>query len=124
MTTATPPDFENLEQLRQYLLGYAECRDWQQFHSPKNLVMALSVEASELLELFQWLTPEQSHKLPQNTRCAVQQEMADVFMYLVRLADVLEVDLLQACREKAALNETRYPADKVRGSAKKYTEYE
>jgi dCTP diphosphatase len=113
----------DLTQLRNKLRDYVEARDWDQFHSPKNLVMALSVEASELLEHFQWLSEEQSHTLTPEKHEQVAQEMSDVLVYLVRLADKLDIDLLEAADAKLKLNALKYPADKVRGSAKKYTEY-
>ena len=114
---------DRLLELRVRLAEFAAARDWDQFHSPKNLAMALSVEASELLEEFQWLTEEQSRALDAERRERVRLEMADVLIYLLRLADKLGVDLLHAATEKIALNEQKYPADRVRGSARKYTEY-
>lgn len=98
-------------------------RDWEQFHSPKNLAMALIVEAAELLEHFQWLTTEQSEALPVDKRREVELEMADIFIYLMRLCERLDVDLLKVVEQKIQMNEEKYPADKVRGSAKKYSEY-
>ncbi len=112
-----------LADLQQRLKAFAEERDWEQFHAPKNLVMALSVEAAELVEHFQWLTAEQSEHLPAGTKHEVALEMADILIYLLRLAERLDVDLLAAVEEKIALNAAKYPAEKVRGSAKKYTEY-
>lgn len=111
------------DDLKQRLRAFAQARDWEQFHSPKNLAMALIVEAGELVEQFQWLTPEQAGALPSDKREAVRQELADVLLYLVRLADVLDIDLAQAAHDKIALNDRKYPAEKVRASAKKYTEY-
>jgi dCTP diphosphatase len=108
-----------LAALRRRLREFARVRDWEQFHSPKNLSMALIVEAAELVEHFQWLTEAQSRSLAPNKRREVEAEVADVFIYLTRLADLLDVDLLQAAERKIALNEKRYPADKVRGSAAK-----
>ena len=105
------------------LRDFVQERDWVKFHSPKNLTMALSVEAAELMEHFQWLEESESRELPPEKRAAVQDEMADVLIYLVRLADELGVDLLDAAVQKMARNEDRYPADKVRGSAKKASEY-
>ena len=109
--------------LRDTLRQFAAERDWDQFHSPKNLAIALSVEASELLGHFQWLTEEQSSRLPPEKRDQVRDEMADVLLYLVRLADKLEVDLLDAAAKKIAKNAKKYPAGQVRGSMKKYTDY-
>lgn len=113
-----------LEDLKSRLRRFADERDWDQFHAPKNLVMALSVEASELLEHFQWLSEQQSQELPAEKLQEVAYEMADIFIYLMRLSDKLGVDILKAVEEKIVMNERKYPADKVRGSSKKYTEYQ
>lgn len=110
----------SLNTLRTQLRAFAAEREWQQFHSPKNLAMALSVEAAELLEHFQWLTEEQSRNLPPQTLAAVSHELADVLLYLVQLADGLGLDLLQAAQAKLALNEAKYPAEKARGKHLKY----
>ena len=112
-----------LTSLRDALRRFAAARDWQQFHTPKNLAMALSVEAAELVEHFQWLTDRQSRELPPDKRTAVAAELADVLIYLVRLADRLDVDLGTAVDAKIAENEAKYPAAKVKGSARKYSEY-
>lgn len=112
-----------LDELKRELREFARARDWEQFHSPKNLSMALSVEAAELVEHFQWMTEEQSARLDADKHAAVASEMADIFIFLLRLADRLEVNLLQATRHKIALNQQRYPKDKVKGSSKKYNEY-
>ncbi len=109
----------SLDDLRNQLREFAQARDWEQFHSPKNLSMALIVEAAELVEHFQWLTESQSQTLDQEKREQVAQELADVLLYLVRLADRLDIDLLDAARRKLVINAQKYPADKVRGSAKK-----
>jgi NTP pyrophosphatase (non-canonical NTP hydrolase) len=109
-----------LRDLRDELRAFAAARDWDQFHSPRNLATALAVEAAELLEPFQWLTDEQGRDLPSETRAAVEEEMADVLLYLVRLADKLDVDLAAAARAKIIRNAERYPADKARGSSRKY----
>jgi NTP pyrophosphatase (non-canonical NTP hydrolase) len=114
---------KDLQQLKLYLRDFAHQRDWQQFHSPKNLSMALTVEAAELLEQFQWLSEEQSKTLSPEQHLAVSDEIADIQVYLVRLADQLDIDILQAVERKTALNEAKYPADKVRGSARKYSDY-
>lgn len=110
--------------LASRLRQFAADRDWNQFHSPKNLVMALGAEAGELTEIFQWLTEENSHRVTEDARSGsrVREELADVLIYLVRLADVLGVDLDEAAREKISDNERKYPADRFRGSARKYTE--
>jgi len=112
----------DLEGLRTRLRDFAAARDWDQFHSPKNLAMALSGEAGELLEIFQWLTEEQSRRLDDKARSAAADEIADVLLYLVRLADKLGLDPLAEAQRKLADNERRYPVEKARGSAKKYTE--
>jgi NTP pyrophosphatase (non-canonical NTP hydrolase) len=113
-----------LRELQRRLAEFAAARDWQQFHSPKNLAMALSVEVGELVEEFQWLTEEQSRSLDDERRERVRLELADVFIYLLRLADGLGVDLLRAADDKIALNERKYPAERVRGDARKYDEYD
>lgn len=117
------PNPHGLSQLRDALRKFAEERDWDQYHSPKNLASALSVEAAELLERFQWLTEDQSRNLPPEELQKVREEMADVLNYLVRLADKLDVNLLEAAREKIEKNAQKYPVDKARGSAKKYSEF-
>jgi len=113
-----------LSDLKQRLRDFAAARDWEQYHSPKNLTMALSVEVSEIVEHFQWLTEEQSKALPKDKQAEVETELADTFIYLIRLADKLDVDLLAAASKKIKLNEEKYPAEKVRGSSKKYSEYQ
>ena len=115
---------EEFKVLQKELQDFADERDWDQFHSPKNLSMALSVETSELVECFQWLTEEQSHNLSPKQRQAVVEEMADVQIYLLRLATKLDVNLLEAVEQKILKNAEKYPADKVKGSSKKYTEYQ
>ena len=112
----------SLSALRNDLRRFAAARDWQQFHTPKNLAMALSVEAAELLEHFQWLTPEQSSRLDAKARRAVGEELADVLLYLTRLADVLGIDPLAAARRKLRLNARKYPVSKAKGNARKYSE--
>jgi NTP pyrophosphatase (non-canonical NTP hydrolase) len=111
---------DSLEALRQALAEFAAERDWDQFHNPKNLAMALAGETGELLEHFQWLTFEESANLPPEVRAEVELEMADVLLFLTRLADKLGVDLLQAAEKKLALNAEKYPVDKARGKATKY----
>jgi len=111
------------EEIKTRVRGFAEARDWEQFHSPKNLAMALSVEAAELVEIFQWLTEEQSSQLSQEEREQVADEIADVQVYLVRLADRLRIDIPAAVSQKMRKNEQKYPVDLVRGSARKYSEY-
>jgi dCTP diphosphatase len=113
---------DSLHELREALRGFAAERDWDQFHSPRNLATALAVEAAELLEPFQWLNESESRDPPPATRAAVEEEMADVLLYLVRLADRLDVDLAQAARTKMARNAEKYPVEKSRGSSRKYDE--
>lgn len=115
---------QELESVRKRLREFAAVRDWDQFHSPKNLSMALSVEASELVECFQWLTEEQSYSLNAEQLTAVTDEIADVQLYLIRLADKIGVDIGVAIEQKIKKNEAKYPAEKVKGSSKKYSEYE
>ncbi len=110
----------SLETLRDELRRFVAERDWQQFHSPKNLSMALSAEAAEVLEHFLWQSGEMSCDLTSAKRDAVAEELADVLIYLVRLGDVLDVDLLRAAARKMEKNATRYPAEQVRGRAVKY----
>jgi dCTP diphosphatase len=114
---------EALRALQQRLAAFAAARDWERFHSPKNLAMALSVEAAELVEEFQWLTETESTQLDPERKERVRLELADVFIYLLRLADRLDVDLTRAAEDKIALNERKYPTERVRGDARKYSEY-
>ena len=113
-----------LHALTEQIRSFARERDWDQFHSPKNLSMALIAEAAELLEHFQWATEEQSYALGPDKLQEVKHEIADVFIYLIRLSDRLNIDLLDAAREKLDLNKKKYPADKVRGDARKYSDYD
>jgi dCTP diphosphatase len=113
----------DIDKLIEKLRNFAEERDWGQFHSPKNLSMALTVEAAELLEQFQWLTEEQSSALDQKQLDRVEEEIADVFLYLLRLADVLNLDMINAAEKKLIKNAKKYPVEKVKGSSKKYDEY-
>lgn len=113
----------DLTAMRDYLRDFAEKREWTQFHSPKNLAMALAVEAAELLEHFQWVTEAESHSMEPERLAAVADEIADVQLYLVRLADRLNIDITKAVADKTLKNEAKYPVEKVRGSSRKYTEY-
>jgi NTP pyrophosphatase (non-canonical NTP hydrolase) len=113
----------DLVELRDLVRQFVSERDWDKFHTPKNLATALSVEASELLEPFQWLASGDTSELDEAKLTAIRHEMADVLVYLVRLADKMDVDLFQAVLEKMALNRAKYPADKVRGDPRKYSEY-
>ena len=101
-----------VDNLATRLRAFADARDWEKFHTPKNLASALSVEASELLEIFQWMTPEESSDASNNeaTLVAIKDECADVFIYLVRIADILGVDLINAANAKIDRNEHRFPA--------------
>ena len=117
-----PPD--SLDQLNATLLEFARERDWEQFHSPKNLSMALAGEAGELLEHFQWLSEQQSANLDPGKKDAVAMELADILIYLVRLAERLEIDLLEVAHRKIAINQARYPAERVRGDARRAEEYD
>ena len=111
-----------LDSLRDQLRAFAAARDWDQFHSPKNLAMALSAEAGELLEIFQWLTEAQSRSLSPEAQAAASDEIADVLLYLIRLSDKLGIDPVAAANRKIVANAAKYPADKARGSSRKYTE--
>lgn len=113
---------DSLDDLARQLEQFASARDWHQFHSPKNLASALVVEAGELLEHFQWLTEDQSRRLPPEKVTAAGAEMADVLLYLVQLAGALRIDLVEAARAKLAVNETRYPVDRARGNSRKHDE--
>ncbi len=113
---------DSLDELSQQLQRFAQERDWQQFHSPKNLASALVVEAGELLEHFQWLTEEQSLTLPIENRDAVAAELADVLLYLVQLSHALGIDPIAASQAKMKQNAVRYPVDLAKGTSKKYNE--
>jgi dCTP diphosphatase len=113
---------KELDELRDVLRHFTTDRAWDQFHSPKNLAISLSVEASELLEHFQWLSESESAALAPEARARVREELADVLLYLIRLADKLDLDLIECAREKLRLNAAKYPVEKARGNAKKYTE--
>lgn len=115
---------DSLDNLNARLKAFAQARDWEQFHSPKNLTMALIAECAELVEHFQWLTEEQSRNLPEEKREEVALEMADILIYLIRTAERLDIDLLAAAEHKIAINESRYPADKVYGDARRASEYD
>ena len=112
----------DFDQLTRRIREFTEARDWQQFHSPKNLGMALIVESAELVEHFQWLTEAQSRTLPPEKLVEVAEELADIQIYLIRIADQLNVNLLDAVDKKIMANAEKYPIDKARGNAKKYNE--
>lgn len=112
-----------LQALQDALRTFAREREWEQFHSPKNLASALSVEAAELLEHFQWMTEEQSRTLGEEKKNDVAEEVADVFLYLLQLSDKLGIDLFATAQRKLEINAAKYPVDLARGSSKKYSEY-
>jgi NTP pyrophosphatase (non-canonical NTP hydrolase) len=114
---------KSLEEIRNRIRKFRDERDWMQFHNPKNLACSISIEANELLEHFQWSTPEESLTIARKKKTEISHEIADVAVYLIELADNLGIDLAKSITEKMAHNEAKYPADKVRGSSKKYTEY-
>jgi NTP pyrophosphatase (non-canonical NTP hydrolase) len=114
-------ELTTLRALRDRLHRFAQQRDWEKFHSPKNLAMALSVEVAELMEHFQWVSEAASSRLSPEQLAEVRHELADVLIYLVRLADKLDVDLLAAASDKMVLNAAKYPAHKARGNSRKYT---
>ncbi len=116
---AGPQKFQELD---KKVCRFAEDRDWSQFHSPKNLSMALSVECAELMEHFQWLTESQSRRLKPRQKREVEMELADIQIYLIRLSQVLGVDLIAASNKKLVENAKKYPVEKSKGSAKKYTD--
>jgi dCTP diphosphatase len=118
-----PAEPAGLAALARRLREFARARDWEQFHSPKNLAMAMIAECGELVEHFQWLSEEQSYRLSVEQREAVALEMADILIYLVRCADRLDLDLLAAAQRKIEINESRYPVDRVYGSAKRAEAY-
>jgi dCTP diphosphatase len=123
MSTVLPEDNRDpLVDLRNELRRFVADRDWDQFHSPKNLAIALSVEAGELLEHFQWVSDAESAALAPEARAKIREELADVLLYLVRLADKLDVELTAAAADKIRINAIKYPVEKSRGSRKKYTE--
>lgn len=112
-----------MEDLKKQLKEFAKDRDWEQFHSPKNLAMAVSVEVSEILEIFQWMTEEESRRLKGKTLQNLEEEIGDVMNYLVALADKFGIDPIEAAKKKLVINEKKYPESLVRGSSKKYNEY-
>ncbi len=117
MTNAIP----DLDTLKLRIREFAHAREWERYHTPKNLAMAMIVEAAELVEQFQWLTPEESGALSREKHEAVCHEVADVLIYLTRLADLLDIDLLDAACAKLDINARKYPVDKARGNAEKYS---
>lgn len=114
----------NVELIQQRLREFANERDWEQFHTPKNLAIALSVETSELLEIFQWMSDQQAMDVKNDLKLMekVSHEVADIMLYLLRLADVLSLNLNEITKSKIEINEIKYPIEKSRGTSKKYTE--
>lgn len=115
---------DTLDELHARINTFVAERDWAQFHSPKNLAMAMIVEAAELVEQFQWDTPQESQNLTPEKREAVSHELADTFVYLLRIAEVLNIDLIEAANKKIVLNALKYPVEKSKGSNAKYTKYQ
>jgi len=113
-----------LEDITQKIRTFRDARDWAQFHNPKDMAVALSIEASELLEHFLWKSPEEVEARVQSHHGEIADEIADIAVYLVELADNLGIDLFAAMEQKMEKNAAKYPADRVRGSSKKYNEYE
>ncbi|MDH5298063.1 MAG: nucleotide pyrophosphohydrolase [Desulfobulbaceae bacterium] len=112
-----------MQSLKEQVAHFAKERDWEKFHSPKNLAMGLSVETSELLEIFLWLTEEESHKLPESKLADLKEEIGDIMIYITNIANKFNIDPIECAKQKIELNRTKYPSELVRGSAKKYTEY-
>ncbi len=112
-----------MQELTRQIEEFVQERDWVQFHSPKNLSMALTVEASELLEIFQWMSERESLAPDSATREKISDELADVFIYAIQLCQTLDIDLLEATRSKMVKNAEKYPVEKAKGTAKKYDEY-
>ena len=114
----------NIKDIQKQLADFADERDWDQFHNPKNLAMALSVEASELVEIFQWLTPEQAEEIMDSSQSDhVKEEVADVMIYLLRLADKLDIDLESIVNDKIVQNGKKYPVNLSKGNADKSTSF-
>lgn len=113
-----------LEEVLTRIKDFREDRDWEQFHDPKNLAEAISIEAGELLELFLWKTTEQSRELTKVEQAKLEEEVADILIFLAYLADAFGIDLLDSAMKKVELNERKYPIDKAKGSCKKYSELE
>lgn len=122
----TMTDLIDIDNFKKTFRDFVQQRNWDQFHNPKNIAMALTVEAAELLEIFQWLSPEEAqHAKDEPTiKEKISHELADIMIYLIRLADKTEINLQQAILEKMELNDKKYPAKLVKGCNKKYNEYE
>ena len=113
---------ESMEALKEQIKEFIQARDWEQYHAPKNLALALNVEEAEILEIFQW--KENQEDLTETEIESLKQEIGDVLVYLLELADKYQIDIVQAAKDKMILNEAKYPADKVKGKAWKYSDYE
>ncbi|KQT37244.1 MULTISPECIES: nucleotide pyrophosphohydrolase [unclassified Methylophilus] len=124
MTEPENQTTDSLLTLRRRINAFVEARDWAQFHSPKNLAMAMIVEAAEVVEHFQWMTEQESHQLDEATKEKVGHELADTFVYLMRIAEVCGIDLIAATNAKIDLNAQKYPIEKCKGSNDKYTKYQ
>ena len=111
-----------MQELKRQIKDFIQARDWEQFHAPKNLAMALSVEAAEILEIFQWKEPDQP--LTRDEQQHLREEIGDVLVYLLELADKYHIDILQAAKDKLVLNDHKYPVEKVKGKAQKYSAYD
>jgi dCTP diphosphatase len=114
---------DNIQKIQNLLADFANEREWNQFHSPKNLSMALSIEASELMELFMWETTDESYLVKKHSEERIKEELADVFLYLLRLASILDIDLIEASLEKIKLNAKKYPVELAKGNHKKHTQH-
>lgn len=125
MENLSPAQTLDLAAVQEFQREFAAAREWDQFHTPKNLAMALAGEAGELLEIFQWLTPKQSAQVTDTKKgkSAVAHELADILGYVIRLADVLKIDLNQSLWDKLRLNEQKYPVARAKGNARKYSEF-
>lgn len=115
---------DSLEQLRNRINQFVEEREWAQYHSPKNLAMAMIVEAAEVVEHFQWMSEQESRNLDAATKEQVGQELSDTFVYLLRIAEVCGIDLIEAANKKIDLNAKKYPVEQCKGSNAKYTHYQ
>jgi len=112
-----------MDELIKMIRAFDVARDWEQFHSPKNLAMALSVEVAELVEIFQWMSEEESTQLSKDKRAKLAEEIGDVMIYLVNLSGKFDIDPVTAAKKKLKLNEAKYPSHITRGSVRKYSEY-
>jgi len=113
---------EKIEELKAKIRKFRDDRDWKQFHNPKDLAISIAIEAGELLEEFQWKDKAEIDKKVANEKHKIEDEMADIYIYLLEMSDVLGIDLIEAAKRKMAKNEAKYPVEKAKGNAKKYTE--